>query len=310
MRREIKHEKQIKINGQLIFARQVARWQCDNASDNPFASELNESRWKTFLSVKKGWDALDAEQFLPFLNIDFEYGSYWVKEPMRGVAAYRKYITGKFETIGKTKSAPSVSIVILREGISPIGYSYALLMRQNETEGLLVFEFDGEKVSRLYMTDPDIYAFDVYKVRFGDKMGVLDANGYPRMFKHSAQTNGDSNKMSSDELLAFGIEVLYILLREANINVSSTYRKPDIEYPNLVYEENGTRIHVRLLPFLPPAADAIVSNEELTGFVTFAHRENALAVIIPISFFCMDTMGETPVRGGTYAIKFNEETVC
>jgi hypothetical protein len=304
MKREIKQEKQIKINGQLVFVKQVARWQCDNANDNPFTSKRNESRWKTFLSVKKGWDTLDAGLFLPFLDASFEYGSYWVNNPMRGVTAYRDYITGKFKTIGKTKSGPKISIVILREGISPIGYSYALLMRQNETECLLVFEFKGAKISHLYMSDPDIYAFDIYKT------GVLDINGEPRMFKHSADAGSGGGKMSAEELLSFGVEILHALLQEAGAKVISIYRRPDAEYPNLVYEENGTRCHVHLLPFLPPAMDAVISDGELADFVAFARRENALAVIIPVGFFCMDTMGETPLRGGTFAIKFNDELVC
>jgi len=304
MRREIKQEKQIKINGQLVLVKQVARWQCDNANDNPFTSELNERRWKAFLSVKKGWDALDAEKFLPLLDVNFEYGSYWVKDPMRGITAYRNYITGKFKTIARTASAPTLSIVILREGISPIGYSYALLMRQNETEGLLVFEFNGEKISRLYMTDPDIYAFDTYKI------GVVDANGEPRMFKHRSGECSDGGKMSADELLTFGVEVLHTLLQEADIQVTSTYRKADKEYPNVVYEENGTRCHVRLLPFFPPATDAIALSVELADFIAFAHKENALAIIIPVGFYCMDTFGETPLRGGTFAIKFTDETIC
>ncbi|MDR1497999.1 MAG: hypothetical protein LBS59_06290 [Puniceicoccales bacterium] len=302
MKKEIKRDKQIKIAGKLVFAGQVYRWRYDNEKDNPFSSELNEKRWRAFLSVKQGWEALNASLFLPLLDENFEYGSYWVTQPDLDAVAYRNYITGKFDTIARTKSAPTLSIVILREGISPAGYTYALLLRQGENSGLLVFDFSAEKISRLYMTDPDIYAFETWQT------GILDANGEPRMFNHEAAAECLGMKMSKEKLVAFGTEIAATLLHEKGMKIVSTYPKPDSEYPNVVYEAGGSCYYMRILTFTPPDRDAIVSKAEMADFIRLAHQRNALAVIQPVGFYCMDTFGGAALNGASFAIKLNEPT--
>ena len=302
MRREINEDKQIKINGQIVSPKQLHRWRYDNGKDNPFSSIQNECRWRSVLSVKTCWETLDADVFLNALSDDFEYGSYWVNVPMRGVDAYTEYIKGKFSTISNANSKPELSIVVLREGITPADYTYALLLKQGTVECLLLFGFKENKIVRLYMTDPDIYAFDSYRV------GILDTNGEPRMFKHTAAER-TRKAMTPDELLAFAVEITGILLNERGMKIISVYPKHDIEYPNVVYEENGTRCFVRLLPFSPPAINAIPQRDILAGFINFAHEQNALAIIQPIGLFCMETMGETALSGGTFAVKFPSEII-
>lgn len=302
MRREIKEDKQIRISGQTVPLKQVRRWRYDNGKDNPFSSMQNEHRWRSVLSVKNGWETLDADVFLHALSDGFEYGSYWVDAPMRGVDAYTEYIKGKFNTISNANSKPAISIAVLREGVVPSDYTYALLLKQGTVECLLLFDFKEDKIVRLYMTDPDIYAFDSYRV------GVLDTNGEPRMFRHTA-TERTGKAMTPDELLAFAVEITGILLNERGMKIVSVYPKQDIEYPNMVYEDNGTRCFVRLLPFSPPAMDANPQRDVLARFIKFAHEQNALAIIQPIGLFCMETRGESAFSGGTFAAKFPAEII-
>jgi hypothetical protein len=303
MKKPIKEDKQIKINGQIVFVKQVRRCHYDIEKDNPFSSTQNECRWRAFLSVKSAWEQLDAEMFLHTLTSDFEYSSYWVNNTMRGLDTYAKYIKGKFDSIAKTNSKPEISIVVLREGISPVGYTYALLLKQGDSEGLLLFDFLGSQIANLCMTDPDIYAFDSYRI------GILDGNGEPRMFKHNVGAGRTGKKMTHEELLSFATEIIATLLNERGLGIISVYPKPDIEYPNVVYDETGTRCFVRLLPFLPPAMDADVEHEIFAEFINLAHRQNAVAIIQPVGLYCMETMGETAICGATFAAKFTTETI-
>lgn len=304
MRREIKVDKQVKINGQIVSLKKVLRCRYDNEKDNPFSTTQNERRWNTFLSVKNAWETLDANALLSELADDFEYGSYWVDDPMRGVDAYTEYIKEKFATIAKNNSQPIIFIVILREGIAPIDYTYALLLRQGETECLLLFDFLGDKISRLYMTDPDIHAFDLYRI------GVLDANGEPRMFKHNSISGRAGEDMTYEELLSFTTQVTATLLNEQGLIIVSVYPKPVKEFPNVVYDETGTRCFLRLLPFLPPAMKAEDDKREnFSKFIDMAHKQNAVAIIQPVGLFCMDTMGKSALNGGTFAVRFTDQIV-
>ena len=111
--------------------------------------------------VLNAWRKLDASVFDEVLAENgFTYGSYWVRDTMRGKTAYRNYIEGKFASIAKADSAPEVSMVRLLEGISPQEFPFALHMRQGDHSSLLTFEFNDDCISSMYMTDPDIYAFE------------------------------------------------------------------------------------------------------------------------------------------------------
>jgi hypothetical protein len=308
MRREIDREKEIKINGQKILVKQIRKWQYNNENDNPFVSKLNERRWEAFISVKKGWDILDADKFLPMLDRNFEYGSYWVHEPNLKLDIYKTYIIGKFNTIKKTFTHPEITVVVLKEGISPVNYTYALFLYQKTesrvNESLLVFDFNEEKISNLYMTDPDIYSFESYRI------GILDTNGEPRMFKHSAAKDRIGEVMTNKELLAFGIEITNSILNESGKKVISINITDDKSFPDIIYEDKGKPYYVKLIPFLPPAKDIDISYGERFTFSCFASVQNAYAVVLPIGFYCMDTFGINPLNGSTFAIKFNNAIFC
>jgi hypothetical protein len=308
MIREVKGEKEIKINGKILLVKQVKKWQYNNESDNPFISKLNERRWEAFLSVKKGWDTLDAGTFLPMLDENFEYGSYWVNEPNLKLAVYKDYITGKFNTIKKTSSQPEITVVVLKDGISPANYTYALFLHQETgssvNESLLVFDFNGDKISNLYMTDPDIYSFESYRI------GILDTNGEPRMFKHSAIKERTGEIMTDNELIVFGVEITNSILNESGKRVISINISDDKSFPDIIYEDKGMQYYVKLIPFFPPAKDIDISYGERFTFSCFASIQNAYAVALPIGFYCIDTFGTSPLNGSTFAIKFNNAIFC
>ena len=308
MRREINREKEIKINGQKILVKQVKKWLYNNESDNPFVSKLNAIRWEAFLSVKKGWDTLDAGEFLPMLDKDFEYGSYWVHEPNLKLDSYKNYIVGKFNTIKKTALLPEITVVVLKEGISPVNYAYALFLHQktesNVNEALLVFDFNEDKISNLYMTDPDIYSFESYRI------GILDTNGEPRMFKHSATKERIGEIMTDKELIAFGIEITNVILNESGKKVISINIADNESFPDIIYEDKDIKYYVKLIPFLPPTQDIDISYGERVTFSCFAATQNAYALALPIGFYCMDTFGTSPLNGSTFAIKFNNAIFC
>jgi hypothetical protein len=308
MRREINGEKEIKINGQKILVKQVKKWPYNNENDNPFVSKLNMSRWEAFLSVKKGWDTLDADEFLPILDKNFEYGSYWVHEPNLKLDDYKNYIVGKFDTIKKTDSRPEITVVVLKEGISPANYTHALFLHQKTessiNQALLVFDFNGDKISSLYMTDPDIYSFESYRI------GILDTNGEPRMFKHSATKERMGEIMTDKELIVFAIEITNAILNESEKKIISINIIDDKSFPDIIYEDKGIQYYVKLIPFLPPKKDIDISYGERLTFSCFAATQNAYALVLPIGFYCIDTFGISPLNGSTFAIKFNNAIFC
>jgi len=309
MRREIKEEKEIKIkiNGQKILVKQVKKWQY-NKNDNPFVSKLNEHRWEALLSVKKGWETLNAEEFLTLLDENFEYGSYWVNDPNLTLEKYKNYIEGKFKTIKMTSSQPEITVVVLKAGISSINYTYALHLNQKKentvNEALLLFNFNEDKISNLYMTDPDIYSFQTYRI------GILDTNNEPRMFKHSATEERIGKIMNAGELLGFGIKIINDLLNETGKKVISVNLVDDNYTPHIIYENNNVQYYIKLLPFLPPLEDIDISYEDRFKISCFVIGKNAYTFALPIGFYCMDTFGGNPINGSTFAIKINDAIIC
>jgi hypothetical protein len=308
MRKEIKEEKEIKIDGHKMLVKQVKKWRYNNDDDNPFVSKLNECRWEAFLAVKKGWDTLNEHEYLPMFDKSFEYGSYWVHEPNLKISAYKDYIAGKFKTIKKTDSRPEITVVVLKEGIAPANYTYALFLHQetdgNVNEALLTFDFNGDKIINLYMTDPDIYSFVSYRI------GILDNNGEPRIFKHSAKQERVGETMTNNELILFGIEITNTMLIESGKKVIPIKDTSDGCFPNIIYEENRKKYYVKLIPFLPPTQNVDISANESFTYSCFASTQNAYALALPIGFYCMDTFGSKALNGGTFAIKFDNAIFC
>ena len=308
MRREINEEKEIKLNGQKLLVKQVKKWHFNNDNDNPFVSKLNKNRWEALLSVKKGWDTLNLEEYITLLYKNFEYGSYWVNEPNLTLEKYKHYIVGKFETIKKSSTKPEISVIILMSGISPAKYTYALLLNQKtETsvnEAILLFEFNEEKISNLYMTDPDIYSFQTYRI------GLLDDNGEPRIFKHSAFEGRNGEVMTTKELFVFAIEVVKQLLMEIDKEIVSINLENDKYTPNIIYKNDETNYCIKILPFLPPLQDMDIPYEDRFKLSCFITDKNSYSFAIPIGFYCIDTFGSNPINGSAFAIKINDAIIC
>jgi hypothetical protein len=167
-----------------------------------------------------------------------------------------------------------------------------------------VFDFKEDKISNLYMTDTDIYSFESYRI------GILDTNGEPRMFKHSAEKERIGKIMTNKELLAFGLEITKSILNESGKKVISTNIVDDQSFPDIVYEDKGIQYYVKLFPFLPPAKDIDISYGERFTFSCFASVQNAYAVVLPVGIYCIDTFGTSPLNGSTFAIKFNNAIFC
>jgi hypothetical protein len=160
------------------------------------------------------------------------------------------------------------------------------------------------KISNLYTPDPDIFPFESYRV------GVLDDNGEPKMFKHSAAKERIGKIMTPKELLAFGIEITTSILNESRKKSASINIENDKYSPDIVYENNDIQYYIKLLPFFPPAQDADISREDRLKFSCFASERNAVAIALPVNFFCMETFGISPLNGSTFAIKFNNPIFC
>jgi len=308
MKREIQEEKEIKMNGQKTLVKHIKKWQFDNANDKPFVSKLNERRWEALLSVKKGWDTLNADEFLPLLDKNFEYGSYWVNDPNLTLDKYKDYIFGKFNSIKKASSQPTITVIILTAGISPVNYTYALLLNQETkssvNEAILLFDFNEDKICNLYMTDPDIYSFKSYRI------GILDINNEPKIYKHSASEERIGKIMTNNELLEFGIEIFKTLLIEMEKKIISVNLVDDKYTPQIIYENNDAKYHIKLFPFLPPSDDIEISYEDRFKISCFVIGKNSYTFAIPVGFYCMDTFGGNPINGGTFAIKINDAIIC
>ena len=166
------NDKQIMIDGNLTTVGLVKHWEWfpeADSPDAPDASETDEKRWSAFNAVVGAWRNLDPEVFESVLADEgFTYGSAWVAETMRGKPAYLNYIRGKFDSIKRTNSRPSVEIVCIREGVTTAKYGFGMLMRQGDVKTILTFDFSGTDISSMYMNDPDFFSLESIAVEERD----------------------------------------------------------------------------------------------------------------------------------------------
>lgn len=295
----MKNNKLIKIDGVQVPVSRIRHWPWDEERDRPSASRENEARWEAFSAVLRAWRDLDPAAFREHLSDEgFQYGSYWVRDPMVGKESYLDYITKKFETIRSKGGAPTASVVIVREAITPQTYCYAILFRQGQESSLLQFSFRGTKIGEMYMTDPDIFTYEPYIV------GVLDGNGEPRMFKHTPDSpERDGQPMTRNELVSFLTTIAATVFKESGSEIVSVNRRDVAEYPNLVLSRGAVRIFLKVDPFLPPAMKGSAKPADFPGLAKVAADADAVPMILPVGVFCMDTNGEAPLCGATFAAK-------
>ncbi len=295
----MKNNKLIMIDGVKVPVSKVRHWSWDKDADEPSASPENEARWGAFTAVLRAWRDLDTAAFREHLSDDdYEYGSYWVRDPMVGKNAYLDYITKKFTTIKAQGKAPSLAVVVIRESLSPQTYCYAILFRQGNESSILQFSFKGTKISRMYMTDPDIFTYEPYVV------GVLDGNGEPRMFRHSpGSPEREGQAMTKDELVSFLTTIAATVFKEAGCEIVSVNRRDVPEYPNLVIEQGAVRLFLKIDPFLPPSSKGSAKPADFPELAEIAAQADAVPMLLPVGVFCMDTNGQTPICGATFAAK-------
>lgn len=274
----------------------IKDWSYDLAKDESYLSELNSLRYDVFEQIYQSWATLDCSYFKECFIPDFEYGSFWVKDPILGADAYCEYINGKFETIRNSNSAPSVERVLLHGGKSPVDYNYALHMSQGENQTLLLFSFSGDKISKLYMTDPQFYKF----VPCAEP--ILDKNGEPVIFQ-APKKLFKRGEMPEKEYRAFALVSYAKMLESQQIKVKKCVTVPEKDHPHMVLETRGKTVYLFCDIFTPPFSEGQTPLSEMKKFAECARKQGAVPALMTLGMFCLDTNGEKAVYGGNLAMK-------
>ena len=288
----------IMIDGQKIPVSKVKHWSFRHEDFIPNRSARESQIWSYFMGVKDAWESLDPEVFMHILSPNFTYGSYWVVNDSLNRDRYQEYIKEKFKTIRNTNSGPKIKVVVLYEGLAPEQFCYALHLQQGNNSTLLTFKFDEYGLSSLYMTDPQIFTFEPTFA----KGGIVGDNGEPRVFCHECADVDKGKPMSEKQLQAFVVECVATLFKEAGSNIVGSYKSPYKEFPNIITRcENDVFYH--RIDVSMPTNDGKVSNEGKEEFISAARSHNAWPMVIPVSLYCSETNGSTPLCGGSFFIK-------
>ncbi len=291
----------IDIGGQKVPVAKVKHCLFAPHSFVPFRSELETAQWAAFKALWEAWDTLDAALVSDWLSPGFTYGSYWVKNQTLNRADYLEYLPGKFKTIRASGSKPKLSMAVLYEGLAPQDFYYALEMTQGEVQTLLIVTFDGSMISSLYMTDPKIFTYE----RTFAKGGILDENGEPRLFHHSCAATDAGKPMSAEQRVAFAVESVATLLKEADAYVSGVFKSVFKEFPNIITTSGDDTFYHRIDVSIP-SKDGSVSSSEIADYVAAAKLHKAWPMIMPVSLFCTETDGLEPICGGSFFLKIHE----
>lgn len=291
----------IEIDGRKVPVAKVKHWSFAPHEFVPFRSPIETAQWSAFLALRKAWDTLDASVIEPFLSKDFSYGSFWVKGQNLGLAGYLDYLPGKFDTIRRTGAKPELALSVLYEGLTPQDFCYALEMTQGDVTTLLTVSFDGGQIRSLYMTDPQIFTYE----RTFAKGGILDENGEPRIFKHRCETNENGKPMTPEQQVAFAVENIATLFNEAKADISCVFKSAYKEFPNIITKTSCDSFYHRI-DVSSPASDCKISAAEIAEFSSAANMHHAWSMIMPVSLFCTETNGGTPLCGGSFFMKVHE----
>lgn len=291
----------IEIGGRKIPVAKVKHWLFAPHEFMPFRSALETAQWSAFLALRKAWDTLDASILTPYLSDNFSYGSYWVKEQNLNLTGYLDYLPKKFDTIRRTGSKPELSLSVLYEGLAPQNFCYALEMTQGDVRTLLTVSFDGGQIQSLYMTDPQIFTYE----RTFAKGGILDENGEPRVFKHRCETDEIGKPMTTRQQVAFAVECVVALFKEAGSNVSGIFKSCYKEFPNIITKTGDDTFYHRI-DVSTPVNDCAISDAEIAEFSAAAEMHDAWAMVMPVSLFCTETNGGMPLCGGSFFMKVLE----
>ena len=149
------------FQGKRVCVGQIKHWSFDERLDMADKNPLNQKRWECLQTLVRVWTTRDTAPLKDILSPSFSYSSAWVKESLEGPAAYIDYLSGKFETLAKTRSDICVEVVTLREALHPQFYSYALLITQDQKIQVIVgLAFKEDRIESMSMADPEIYTYD------------------------------------------------------------------------------------------------------------------------------------------------------
>lgn len=295
----------IEINGQEIPVAKIKHWSLVPHEFVPFRSAMEAAQWSAFLALWKAWDRLDASIIEPFLSASFSYGSYWVKNQSMDRAEYLEYLPAKFNTIQNSNSKPNLALAVLYEGLTPQDFCYALEMTQGDVRTLLTVSFEGGRIRSLYMTDPQIFTYE----RTFAKGGIHDENGEPRVFKHRCETGENGKPMTHEQQIAFAVENVAVLFEEAKANISGVFKSGYKEFPNII-TTTGCDTFYHRIDVLMPDNDFKLPEIEVAEFCESAKIHGAWPMIMPVSLFCCETNGGTPLCGGSFFMKVYESRLA
>lgn len=135
---------------------------------------------------------------------------------------------------------------------------------------------------------------------------LLDENGEPRAFSHTAQPGRDGEVMTDQELLAFVVDCLTEVYRQEGMTIKNTNMTIGIEYPNFIMESrNGKSYYVFVDCFMFPTPKSRFDQSNLSEFRRIAKAANALPTVAQVGVFCFDTNGAPAICGGTFALKYD-----
>lgn len=293
-------DKVIKVNGKDVKVSQVKHWKFDKELDLPERSVINSERFNALEIVWRAWRELSVEGIEEALADNFQYSSYWVTNDTLNKERYLDYLKGKFKTIGETKAVPDVKIVVIREAIFPQNYAYALHITQRDVEALLTFAFNGNKISEMAMTDPDLFDFDLINMRAYFLTPVCEANQEPLLIENKSDKAGE--QMFREDFFAFAIEAVEFLMSRGDVEIVSTLKKEDTEYPNVVTHEKGEKVYYKVVPSV--VFEPIVRHPKgLEDFLRFCEKQKARPVLVNIAMFCIDNAEGQPEYGGHFAMQ-------
>ncbi len=151
--------------------------------DNDFSIPENEIRWNRFLSVKTAWETYNPDIFKSILTDDFKYISMRRLSDIEGRKSYIEYISKRF-SIGIESGFKPIVPVVFRKYRPSDEYTYALFIEYMDDNTVLLFTFNGDKISQLHMIESWLDWFYWLTVIPSGRIGMLDKNGEPMMFKY------------------------------------------------------------------------------------------------------------------------------
>ena len=300
----MKNDKLIEIDGMKVLVSQVKHWRYSHDAFMPMQNREAHFKWLALQNIAYAWVKLDAGLILSCLNDVFSYGSYWVKGKEMSLAEYRDYLPQKFATIRRSGSRLKIDIVVLYEGLVPEEFPYAMRIIQGDHACLLTLKFNGDKVSSMYMTDPDIYTYEPTFV----KGGIMSNEGDPRIFEHVCAETDKGRMMSAVELQAFAVECVANLFREVGAEIVGVHKSAYKEFPNLI-TKCGPDIFYHRLDVVGHGQDGFVSDEDRDEFLSTARSNGAYPMVMPVSFWNANDDPEKAVCGGQYFLKVHESRI-